>query len=340
MASRFTEGSHRFSDVDGEPQRRLPPLRGFETMPLVTLEEATQPLIPHVAEIEHMVHTVKEDNKKPADGLTVDESASISLYSLEWSPSQNSFYLILNSMLRSPSRQDNLPPWLLYLRLFITALSKLPSTPCRTIYRGVKMDLRDKYIVGAAYVWWGFSSCTSSIDVLKNDQFFGQSGARTLFSIECDTGKSILNHAFFHGENEILLLPGREVKVIGCLPMGNEVHMIQLVEIEPRFPHIASIAPTCLPDIGNLSVNAEAASKSLPKAKVPESYLSAAEPATHVELSYQGRGLVDADIQRVMQEALVEKRCTSLNLRDNKIADKGADTIATTIQNNKVGTNL
>ena len=63
MASKFTEGSHRFSDVADEPQRRLPPLQSFETMPLVTLEEATRPLIPHVPEIEHMVHTVKEDKR-------------------------------------------------------------------------------------------------------------------------------------------------------------------------------------------------------------------------------------------------------------------------------------
>ncbi|CAF5060890.1 unnamed protein product, partial [Rotaria sp. Silwood1] len=49
-----SNGAYRFSDVAGEPIRRLPPLRGYENMPVVSLEEATQSLIPHVPEIEHM----------------------------------------------------------------------------------------------------------------------------------------------------------------------------------------------------------------------------------------------------------------------------------------------
>ena len=304
MASKFTEGSHRFSDVADEPQRRLPPLRGFETMPLVTLEEAIQPLVPHVPEIEHMVHTVKENNNKPADGLTVDESASIALYSLEWTPSQNSFYHILNRILRSPTRQDNLPPWFLYLRLFITALSKLPSTPGRTIYRGVKMDLRDKYTVGAIYVWWGFSSCTSAISVFERDQFCGTNGTKTVFSIECDTGKSISNHKSYPSEDEILLLPGRELKVVGHRRMGNQVHITRLKEIQRQSPHIVPI-----------------------------------QPAAPMKLSYWNRGLTDADIQRVMQKALFEKRCAILELCRNQITDKGAATIAKAIQNNQVKQN-
>ena len=228
------------------------------------------------------------------------------LYSLEWSPSENSFYCILNNMLRSTSRQAQLPPWFLYLRLLITALSKLPSTPGRTVYRGVKMDLRDEYAVGSTRVWWGFSSCTTSISVLQNDQFFGKTGARTLFSIECDTGKSIIEHSYFEGEDEILLLPGRELRVVGCLTMAHQLHMVQLKEIQPPFPNIAMIVPP------------------------------APQPVIPVKLSYSCEGLVDADMQRVMHQALVEKRCTSLDLSRNEITYEGAVIIAKAIQNNKV----
>ena len=59
MASKFTDAHHRFSDVAAEPRKRLPPLRGFEDMPLVTLDEAIKPLIPHVPEIQHMVYKVR-----------------------------------------------------------------------------------------------------------------------------------------------------------------------------------------------------------------------------------------------------------------------------------------
>ena len=314
MASKFTDGSHRFSDASGEPRKRLPPLRGFENMPLVTLDEAIKPLIPHVPEIQHMVYTVRSDNRKPADGLTTEESASIMLYSLEWSPSENSFYCILNNMLRSTSRQAQLPPWFLYLRLLITALSKLPSTPGRTVYRGVKMDLRDEYAVGSTRVWWGFSSCTTSISVLQNDQFFGKTGARTLFSIECDTGKSIIEHSYFEGEDELLLLPGRELKVVGCLPMAHQVHMIQLKEIQPPFPNIAVLLIV----------------------KAPPKTASSSACDTCGIIVFVERDSLDADMQRVMHEALVEKRCTSLDLSRNKITYEGAAIIAKAIQNNKV----
>ena len=40
--------TYRFSDIAGEPMRKLPPLRGFENAPLVSFEQATEPLIPRV----------------------------------------------------------------------------------------------------------------------------------------------------------------------------------------------------------------------------------------------------------------------------------------------------
>src|ERR1700722_19176089 len=124
---RMAESSdaYRFSDVAGEPMKRLPPIRGFENMPPVSLEEATEPLVPHVPEIEHMVDIVKGNTVKPKDGLTIDESASITLYSMEWSPRENSFYIILNGTLRKANRAESLPPWFKFLKLFLTALSKL-----------------------------------------------------------------------------------------------------------------------------------------------------------------------------------------------------------------------
>ena len=305
MASKFNDRSHRFSVVANEPRTRVPLLRGFENMPLVTLNEAIRPLIPHVSEIQHMVYRVRSDNKEPADGLTTEESASIMLYSLEWIPSENSFYCILNSTLRSTNREALLPPWFSYLKLFMTALSKLRSILGNHVFRGVKMDLRGQYTVGSTCTWWGFSSCTSTVSVLENDQFFGQSGSRTLFSIQCDTGKSIINHSYYEGEDEILLLPGREFKVVGCLDMGNQLHMIQLKEIMPPFPPIASVS-------------------------------LAPRLVTPVELSFSSKGLTDAEMQRLMSDALIKQRCTSLSLSQNKITRQGASIISTAIENNEV----
>ncbi|CAF4350653.1 unnamed protein product, partial [Rotaria sordida] len=85
-----------------------------------TLEEATEPLKNIVPCISTHAHTAKERAKNPADDLSVDESASIALYTMEWEPHTNSLYYILNSTLRNEDR-NKLKPWFLYLKLIITA---------------------------------------------------------------------------------------------------------------------------------------------------------------------------------------------------------------------------
>lgn len=242
MARKFTDEPKRalrFSDADEEPRRRLPPIKGYENMPVVSLEEATTPLIEFVPEIEHMVWTARDDCNEPKNGLTSDELASIKLYSMDWEPSDKSFYAILNKILRSENRQQ-LKPWFLYLRLVLTALAQLVSSRL-TVFRGVKMDLRAEYPEGSTFIWWGFTSCTSSVKVLESDRFLGKKGVRTLFTIECHTGKDIRKHSFYHDEDEILLLPGRQFKVVSCLDSGNSLYMIHLKEIEPPFALLASI---------------------------------------------------------------------------------------------------
>ena len=92
------------------------------------------------------------------------------LYSMEWQPREKSFYIILNKILCDENR-SLLKPWFLYLKLFITALSKLPSIHC-FVHRGIKKDLSADYPPGKIFVWWGFSSCTSSIMFSKMKHFW------------------------------------------------------------------------------------------------------------------------------------------------------------------------
>ncbi|CAF4449812.1 unnamed protein product [Rotaria sp. Silwood2] len=331
--------AYRFSDVDGEPMRRLPPLRGFENMPLVSLEQATQPLIPYVPEIEHMVYIIQGNNIQSHDGLTVDESSSIALYSMEWSPRKNSFYIILNDTLRNSNREALLPSWNKFLRLFLTALSKLPSFGHRTIYRGIKLDLGQKYKEGARIVWWGFSSCTKTVGVLENDAFFGKSGTRTLFAIECDTGKDIRQHSFYQNEDEILLLPGREFEVVSSMDMGHQLTMIQLKEVAPRFPNIASVTssePSTITTTGTAAATAKpvVAVAAAAAAVVPKPAPKPKPPVQPVEVSYRDKNITDADIPRVIKEAIVQQQCTKLDLFKNQITHEGAALLAKALRNN------
>lgn len=228
--------THRFVDVAAEPRRMLLPIQGYENMPLVSLEEAVIPLVSLVSDVKQMVWITKQNCIHPKDGLTPDESASIMLYTMEWEPYEKSFYVLLNKALRS-SKLEELKPWFSYLRLFITAHEKLQSTG-PVVHRGIKLDLTEEYRRGETVVWWGFSSCTSSIETLQNERFLGKNGTRTLFNIESSSGKNICSHSFYPGEDEILLLPARQFQVLGCLDQGNGLQIVQLKETKPEFPLI------------------------------------------------------------------------------------------------------
>ncbi|CAF1336951.1 unnamed protein product [Rotaria sordida] len=153
---------------------------------------------------------------------------------MEWQPYQKSFYVILNTALRALNRED-LKPWFLYLRLVLHAFEKLPVTH-HIIYRGAKLDLADEYRRGNTIVWWAFSSCIVSIEILNNERFLGKTGVRTLFSIECFSSKNIRSHSFYPEEDEVLLLPGRQFEVVGCLDQGHGLYIIQLRETQSKFP--------------------------------------------------------------------------------------------------------
>ncbi|CAF4958711.1 unnamed protein product, partial [Rotaria sp. Silwood1] len=227
--------AHRVSDMIEEPNRMMLPIEGYAQQPLVSLEKAIAPLIFIVPDIERKTWLAIENSKTPADGLTSGESASIILYSMEWSKKEESLYYILNSTLRKEKR-DLLQPWFLYLKLMLTGLGKLPSIIGRTFFRGVKGDFSKNYQQGNKIVWWGFSSCTSTINVLEQEEILGKTGVRTLFAIESKSAKDIRHHSIYPDENEILFLPATQFEVIGQYQPSKNVFIIQLQETEPLYP--------------------------------------------------------------------------------------------------------
>jgi hypothetical protein len=83
--------------------------------------------------------------------------------------------------------ERTLMPWYGYLKLFLTALNKLFPYR-RIVWRDVPEDLSAKYKKNDEHVWWAFSSCTSSVNILESPDFLGTTGALTLFSIEVYNG--------------------------------------------------------------------------------------------------------------------------------------------------------
>ena len=233
--------NRRVSDFAAESCKVLMPIKGYEKQPLVSLEEAVKPIVLFVPDVKQMAHVAKmRCEKPPADNLTVDQSASIMLYSMDWEPQEECLYYVLNATLRAENRRK-LVPWFLFLKLILTAFDRLPSKH-RFVYRGIKRDMRKEYSEGAIIIWWGFSSCTSTVGVLSNEQFLGSTGTRTFFTIECTSGKDIRHHSYFQTENEILLPPGRQFQVVSCLKQSGGLHMIQLKETEPLYPHMEPVS--------------------------------------------------------------------------------------------------
>jgi hypothetical protein len=246
MAAKYSsndENQHnqRLLDIDRESCEMLMPIQGYEKQPLVSLEEAVEPILSLVPDVKRMAFVAKMKCKKvPANNLSKDESASILLYSMEWEPQEQSLYYVLNQTLRSENRKK-LKPWFLYLKLVLTALFHLPASN-RFVFRGIKCDMRKDYPEGETIYWWGFSSCTSNAGVLSNEDYLGVSGPRTMFAIECFSGKDIRQHSHFQEEAEILLPPGRQFEVVACLNQGNNLYFIQLKEIEPAYPLLEPVS--------------------------------------------------------------------------------------------------
>ncbi|CAF3126224.1 unnamed protein product [Rotaria socialis] len=238
----------RFSDVVQEPLEILAPIGGYSKVPLVSLEEAVKPLVPILPDVQAHAYVAKLKCKKPADNLTQDESASIMLYTMGWEPLDECLYVVLNDTLRAKNRQQQLPFWYLYLRLFLNALFRLPLVPAMA-YRGVRLDLSNRYIKGESIVWWGFSSCTTSVDVLDSEIFLGKTGKRTMFTLQCKSTRDISQHSFYPAEDEVLLMAATQFKVKGCLTQGN-LYIIQLEETIPPFPLLQPV-----PIIGSLSIH-------------------------------------------------------------------------------------
>jgi hypothetical protein len=226
------------SGIADEPKQLLHPIQGYALEPLLPLEDACQPIVTIVPNLPSHIWIAKENCKQPSDGLTQDESAAIHLYTMEWDANvhdtRESLYSHLNRTLKQKDR-TKLRPWFRYLKLFLTALAKIPPMPRQTIWRGVRKDFTQDYPKDSQVIWWGFSSCTKSLDVLESQLYLGHTDTRTLFSIETFNARSIRAHSHFKTEDEILLLPGTYLEVKSQLKSSADLNIIHLKQIKP--PH-------------------------------------------------------------------------------------------------------
>ena len=122
----------------------------------MSLDAATQKVSGLVHSLSQDLSVVKERvPKTPEDNLSTDESAAIYLYTMGPKPANQSLYERLNNSLCAKNNYSFIRLYIPYLKLLITALSKLEPMG-QVIYRGIKADLSEKYPVGKTFVWSKF----------------------------------------------------------------------------------------------------------------------------------------------------------------------------------------
>ena len=224
----------RTMSVSSSTETDLGPIIGYANEPLLPLFKACAPLADIIQNITFYAQAaLNETPEQPPDGLTIDESAAIRLYTMQWDRSYRSLYSMLNHTLKNSNREQ-LQPYFKYLKLFLTALAKLPCVPSLTIWRGVTKDLSAKFPPGTPVTWWAFSSCTTELTVLESNVYLGSSGDRTLFSVEAINARRINDHSHFVEENEVLLLPGTHMIVQSQFSPAANLHIVHLKQVIPQ----------------------------------------------------------------------------------------------------------
>ncbi|CAF1309203.1 unnamed protein product [Adineta ricciae] len=202
-------------------QMNLNPIYGYQHLHVRRLEEAVEGLDRLVPGLMTYVKKAKEDCNRSSSLLTHDESAAIYLYSMPIP-----FFSTLNATLRKKNR-DALKPWFGYLKLFITALEKLPYVNT-VVWRGVSGDIGSDFVDGSTETWWSVNSCSTDLNVVE--LYLGKTG--TVFAIAVVNGKDISNYSTFKEEHEVVLLPGSAL-LIKSKPLSFEERLF-IVHLEEK----------------------------------------------------------------------------------------------------------
>ncbi|CAF1309571.1 unnamed protein product [Adineta steineri] len=220
--------------INYEIEGGISPILGYADEPILPLADACTPLTDLLHNCLFYVQlALSETPEQPPDQLTVDESAAIRLYTIEWDAPYRSLYSMLNFHLKNNDK-EKLVPYFKYIKLLVTGLVKLPCIPPLTVWRGVTKNLSAEFPPGTKVTWWAFSSCTTEMTVLENNMYLGNQGDRTLFSVEVMNGRTIKAHSHFVTEDEILLFSGTHMVVQSQLNPAPELYIIHLKQIIPE----------------------------------------------------------------------------------------------------------
>ncbi|CAF5079723.1 unnamed protein product [Rotaria magnacalcarata] len=216
---------NRFTEFELE-NHELKPIAGYWAYDLLSLEESLEGFLPKINELKRTIKEAKKYCTQPSPhNLTRDESAALFLYTME--AGDHSFYRLLNQVLRKENRNEVIP-WFSYLKLFDTALRKLPKVK-GNIWRAVAGNVTSGYTVNKTVTWWTVSSCSTSADVVK--AFLKPDQEATLFMIEAVAGRNLAGYTMYPDEHEVILEFGTQLLVKNIGFQHGNLRLVHLIEI-------------------------------------------------------------------------------------------------------------
>jgi len=184
---------------------------------------------------------VKKIDAAHTRGMSEDEVVSLTLYTMEAVPREESLYYMMNKALRGKDR-GGVSEWRDFIWLLLHAMRKIEKPTERSVYRGVKVESgmfgssRPDLTTGLDVTWSGFSSTASTINVMN--AFLGTEGERIMYDIELTEplARDIRPFSVFPSENELLLPPNFSYEIVSTFDTGNGLTMVQCKQTETLDP--------------------------------------------------------------------------------------------------------
>jgi Ran GTPase-activating protein (RanGAP) involved in mRNA processing and transport len=134
-------------------------------------------------------------------------------------------------------------------------------------------------------------------------------------------------------ENEVLLLPARQFKVVSCLNAGHGLNIIHVKEIDPPHPLLEPL-PTSYPSPPTNPLHPIPQIKTSGAYRNPELEETIFRCSSH-NINLKGQQLNDQDLDIVIKQAIIGKQCRKLDITYNEVTQVGASILADALRHNK-----
>ena len=154
----------RFTDISINTKDPAKLIEGYEKQPLLTLEEALEPLDDDIDQLAPRIQDAKNRcNKSRKHKLTIDESAAIYVYTMK-----QGVYDELQAAFKRGDKEE-MKKWLKYIKLFKNGLDKLPDAKAE-VWQATHYDERTKQLLTSDEqpLFVGLGSCSPSDEDLKH----------------------------------------------------------------------------------------------------------------------------------------------------------------------------